>query len=122
MKAAVPDAAAPQKHRELILAGARVYGAIFAAGHQIGIWRQLRGSPFQQKQQLRVQRYDPLGAVAFRALHQKPGYAMQRDALDGPADMNRSCKKINIACAQRADLADAKSRMKRQHHGKAYSL
>lgn len=59
--------------------------------------------------------HNPLGAVAFRALHQKPGYAMQRDALDGPADMNRSCKKINIACAQRADLPNAKPRVQRQH-------
>lgn len=122
MKAAVPNAAAPQKHRELILAGARIHRSVCTTGHQIGIWRELRGNPFQQKQQLWMQRYDPLGAVAFRALHQKLGYAMQRDALHRPADMERSCKKINIACAQRADLADAKPRVKRQHHGKAYFL
>ena len=122
MKAAVPNAAALQKHRELILAGARIHRSVCTTGHQIGIWRELRGNPFQQKQQLWMQRYDPLGAVAFRALDQKPGYAMQRDALHRPADMERSCKKINIAYPQRADLADAQSRVKRQHHGKAYSL
>ena len=119
MKAAVPNAAAPQKHRELILAGARINRSVCAAGHQIGSWRQLRGNPFQQKQQFRVQRYDPLGAVAFRALDQKPGYAMQRNTLDRLADMERPRKKINIAYAQRAGLTDAKSRMKRQHYGKA---
>ena len=37
MKASMSDAAAPQKHRELVLAGTRVHGAIFAASHQIGI-------------------------------------------------------------------------------------
>ena len=119
MKAAVPNAAAPQKHRELILAGARINRSVCTTGHQIGIWRELRGNPFQQKQQLWMQRYDPLGAVAFRALHQKLGYAMQRDALYRPADMERPRKKINIAYAQRAGLTDAKSRMKRQHYGKA---
>ena len=119
MKAAVPNAAALQKHRELILAGARIHRSVCTTGHQIGIWRELRGNPFQQKQQLWMQRYDPLGAVALRALHQKLGYAMQRDALHRPADMERPGKKINIAYAQRAGLTDAKSRMKRQHNGKA---
>ena len=44
---------------------------------------------------------------------------MQRNTLDRLADMERPRKKINIAYAQRAGLTDAKSRMKRQHYGKA---
>lgn len=43
----------------------------------------------------------------------------QRNTLDRLADMERPRKKINIAYAQRAGLTDAKSRMKRQHYGKA---
>ena len=112
----VMDAAALQKHRELILAGARVHGLADLSGHNIGIRRQLCRRFFQEKQQLRVQGHDPLRTVAFGPLHEKLRLAVQRDPLHGAADLNRSCQIINITNAQCADLAHAQSRVQRQHN------